>query len=47
MELKINILEFDAWKTENHPGWYLNSQEQDEVLFEEWLEYKRQFEKNK
>ena len=35
------FLEFDEWKTKYHPAWYLNSQEKDEELFEEWLEYKR------
>lgn len=34
-------LAFDEWKTKYHPAWYLNSQEKDEELFEEWLEYKR------
>lgn len=35
------ILAFDDWKTKYYPAWYLNSQEKDEELFEEWLEYKR------
>jgi hypothetical protein len=35
------FLAFDEWKTKYHPAWYLNSQEKDEELFEEWLEYKR------
>lgn len=40
--MEERILSFDEWKTKNHPGWYLNSQEQDEQLFEKWLEYKKQ-----
>lgn len=39
------ILNFDEWKTVYHPAWYLNSMEQDEQLFEEWLQYKKQAEK--
>lgn len=35
------ILAFDEWKTKYRSAWYLNSQEKDEELFEEWLEYKR------
>lgn len=41
------FLTFDEWKTEYYPGWYLNSQEQDEELFEQWLDYKRQAEEKK
>lgn len=40
------ILGFDEWKTVHYPAWYLNSMEQDEQLFEEWLRYKKQIEKN-
>lgn len=35
------LLAFDDWKTKYYPAWYRNSQEKDEELFEEWLEYKR------
>lgn len=41
------FLTFDEWKTEYYPGWCLNSQEQDEELFEQWLDYKRQAEEKK
>ena len=40
--MEERILSFDEWKTKYHPAWYLNSQEQDEQLFEEWLDYKKQ-----
>lgn len=40
------FLDFDEWKTVYHPAWYLNTREQDEQLFEEWLQYKKQIEKN-
>lgn len=40
--MEEKILDFDEWKTKYHPAWYLNSQEQDEKLFEEWLEYRKQ-----
>ena len=40
------FLAFDEWKTVYHPAWYLNTREQDEQLFEEWLQYKKQIEKN-
>lgn len=46
--MEEKILSFEDWKTTYHPGWYLNSQEQDEELFEQWLKYKRKKEeKNK
>lgn len=45
--MKERILSFDEWKTKYHPAWYLNSQEQDEKLFEEWLQYKKQAEEEK
>lgn len=32
-------LTFVEWKQQNHPAWYLNSQEQDEALFEDYLKY--------
>lgn len=38
------ILTFDDWKTAYHPGWYLGTMEEDEQLFEEWLQYKKQME---
>ena len=38
--MEEKILTFEEWKTEYHPGWYLNTQE--------WLKYKRKKEeKNK
>lgn len=36
------VLTFDEWKTVYHPAWYLNTREEDEQLFEEWLQYKKQ-----
>ena len=36
------FLAFDEWKTVYHPAWYLNTREEDEQLFEEWLQYKKQ-----
>ena len=40
------VLAFDEWKTAYHPGWYLGTIEEDEQLFEEWLQYKKQIKKN-
>ena len=33
--------DFDAWKQKYHPGWYLNSLEEDENLFEDYMAWKR------
>lgn len=29
---------FEEWKQGNHPGWYLNNQQQDEELFGQYLD---------
>lgn len=35
------LMTFEEWKQENCPGWYLNSRQQDEELFEQYLNYQR------
>ena len=35
-------LTFDEWKDKYCPGWYLNSQDEDEKLFEDYLRWRRE-----
>lgn len=37
-----NELTFGQWKQIHHPGWYLNNQEEDENLFEEYLKWRKE-----
>lgn len=38
-KIKQQGLSFVEWKEKYHKGWYLNTREQDENLFEEYLDY--------
>lgn len=38
-KIKQQGLSFVKWKEKYHKGWYLNTREQDENLFEEYLDY--------
>ena len=37
----MSELTFTQWKQKYHPGWYLNSLEEDEALFEDYLKWRK------